>query len=124
MLDFKTKLRQEVIDPANRTEAVYSFAATAIPGNKTRGKTCKIQFLNEKGEKETAKGEIDRMYGNDSTGGWYPKNNERVLVEKSNNKYTIVSSLVNDYESYIKDYELRSDVYSSTVTGSAPSIIY
>lgn len=124
MLDFKTKLRQEIVEPDRRNSTTYSFSATAMPGNRTRGKYCKIKFENEKGETITAKGEISRIYGNDSTGGWYPKNNEKVLVEKRDSKYIIISSLIEDYESYIKNYELKSDVFSSIVTGSAPSVIY
>ena len=124
MLDFKTKLRQEIIEPERRKNSVYSFSAIALPGNRTRGKYCKIKFENENGEIEIAKGAIDRIYGNDSTGGWYPKNNELVLVEKRDNQYTIISSLIEDYNAHIKDYELKSDIFSGMITGSAPSILY
>ena len=124
MLNFKAKLRQEVIDQDLRKDLVYSFSATALPGNRTRGKYCRIKFKNENGENEIVEGEIDSLYGNESTGGWYPKQNEKVKVNRIGNVFTIVSPLIEDYESHIKDYELKCDVFSGMITGSAPSILF
>ena len=124
MLNFKAKLRQEIIDQDIRRNSVYTFSATALPGNRTRGKYCKIKFVNENGENEIVKGEIDSLYGNESTGGWYPKHNEKVIVRRNGEEFTIVSPLIEDYESHIKDYELKCDVFSGMITGSAPSVLF
>lgn len=124
MLDFKKKLRQEVVDPAQEINRVHTFKATAVnPKNKEGGNKCKVEFTNEDGKDQTIKAEI-LIHGNDQNGGWYPKNGESVYVQKINDKYTIIGRATDDYDEFKEKNKIQTDVFSDMITGIMPSILY
>lgn len=124
MSDFKKKLRQEVVDPAQNIDRVHLFKATAINKlNKDSGKSCKIEFTDEEGKTKKINAEI-MVYGNDQNGGWYPRDGESVYVQKINNKYTIIGLTSDDYAELKERNKIQTDVFSDMITGVMPSILY
>lgn len=124
MLDFKKKLRQEVVDPAQESNRVHTFKATAVNSkNKEDGNKCKIKFTNEDGKEQKIDAEI-LIHGNDQNGGWYPKDGESVYVQKNNNNYIIIGRTTDDYDGFKEKNKIQTDVFSDMITGIVPSILY
>ena len=125
MSTFKEKLLESVVFPNQNRVKIFTYTGKAInKDGATSGSSCMVSIINEDGKKITIKGEIDRVYGNDKSGGWYPKDNADVIVTKEDTNYIILAKAIGNIDDYNKQYELKGDFFTNMSSGISPGFIF
>lgn len=124
MSDFKKKIINEIVNPVQSKNRVYTLVAT-ITGPKyiKIGGTYEIEFVNENGETQKKSGVKVRSYSNNSSGNYKPEIGDTVLVEAESNNYTIIGKCSTDEDMEKSELEKKADVYTNLIFDRYPGFL-
>lgn len=118
MSEFKSKLRQDVINPASNSRRFTTIIGTVTDINNSN--KCKVNFIDKHGVMHKNEVIEIRFYGNQP---WSPKIGEEVMIEQDGDYYTVISKYIKDWDKYKNNNMLKADVYSNLIIDNIPGYI-
>lgn len=121
MSEFKRRLQEEMVNPADQVRRDASYVARVTHANE-KNNICSVSFIDKDGYVSNKDNVPVRIY-NQSFIDWFPIKGEMVTVEDSDGNLSIVSKFEGGYGSRIRaGTELKHDIYTSSFGGMSGMI--
>lgn len=113
-MSIKRQIQNNIINPADQDRRGFLSTAEIIESDE-KNNVCSIRYIDKDGNVSNKKNVPLRVY-NTSMIDWFPKKNEKVVIQDTGNgRLIIISKECTDYSSKVRaDNELKSDILSNT----------
>jgi hypothetical protein len=121
-MDFKTRIQEQIVNPADRIRGKFSTVAM-VTNSDERNNVCSIQFIDKDGYRSNKDSVPVKIY---SPGiiGWFPVEGDFVTIEESNGRITITGKHEGGYAASIRSKsELKKDIFSDNGGGAFAGLI-
>lgn len=123
MSNLKKLFTENMVEPAAERRSESTISGITISVNE-KTNTCKVRFINSKGKSEV-RDSVSVFIHNKSIIDWFPKSNEKILLqEKDRVLYIVGPSSGQDYSSIRSQIKLENDVFSDTFIGGIGGYLF
>lgn len=112
MNNIKKKISQSIVDPTAKSRSVSTLEGKVIKSNENSN-TCKVEYNDFNGRKET-RDSVPVLVYNKSIIDWFPKINEKVLLQEKDEVIYIIGPAMTSYLNIRSSIKLENDIYSDT----------
>ena len=122
MNEIRNKIQKDIVEPAANSRRLTLQVGTVIKANKNAN-TCNISYVRNDGKKIN-QNNVPVICNNISTVAWFPKDNEKVLIQTMEESIYIYGPSYERYEQIKNKIKLKQDILSDSNTDVLGGFIF
>jgi hypothetical protein len=123
MSDFKNRLQQDIINPAEHLRRLFTIVGTVTKVDE-KNNVCSVSFIDKDGYKSN-KNNVPVVIYNSSIIDWFPKEGEMVNIEQEDELIRIVSKYEGAYTVGVRaSIELKKDIHTTAFTDTCGGYVF